>query len=93
MCAEVTTPTHTDSCKYCDSITIDPTLLNEARNKTEGCTHSTKSCDRECYKVWIAEAKEPVEDKVNLPCSPPFSNATFVPRFSEYLVSMAMKPF
>ena len=32
MSAKESTPTHTDSCKYRDSIAINPTMSDKARN-------------------------------------------------------------
>ena len=64
--AEVAAPAHTDSGEHSDGVTINPALLDEARDKTEGSTYGTKSRDREGHKSWVLEAEEPLEDDVNL---------------------------
>jgi hypothetical protein len=60
MSAEESAPTHSDSCKHSNGITVHPSVGNEVRHETEGSAHRTKSSDRECHKMWVLEAEQPL---------------------------------
>ena len=76
--AQEAAPAHADGGEHCDSITIDPTLLDEPGHQTECGTDGAEGRDGEADEVRIVEPNEPLEDETDFLAEPRQNSDTFV---------------